>query len=88
MTERPFSYVETFRAMKTISARSVILLLLCLGACGSEGGDDTTGLSPGEMSALNEAAAELDARPQAPQDNGLNATASDTAAADQDGTAP
>lgn len=63
-------------------APSAILLSLSLAACGSGTGDDGTGLSPGEASELNAAAAELDARPQAPQNDSLNGTDPGSAGAD------
>ena len=88
MTERPFSYGEDLRAM-TVSARSMIFLSLFLAACGSGAGGDA-GLSPGEASALNEAAAELDAQSLAPQerDKELNPAALSAARTDRQRTAP
>lgn len=79
---------EDIRAM-VINSRSMILLPLFLAGCGS-GISDDTGLSPGEASALNEAAAELDTQSLAPQeqDKGLNPAALSAASADRQRTAP
>lgn len=66
------------------------LLLLPLAACGSESGDGVGGVSASEASALNDAAAALDARAGAAQrgDAGLNPAATAAARADRDRRAP
>lgn len=64
--------------------------LLCLAACGSGAGDGVGGVSASEASALNEAAATLDARAGAARsdDVRLNPAASAAARADRGRIAP
>jgi hypothetical protein len=73
--------------------RLAIALIPCfaLASCGQPAGDDASGVggvSSGEASALNEAAATLDARSQAaqPQGGGLNPAAVTAARADRERT--
>lgn len=64
--------------------------LLALGACGSGSQDGVGGVSASEASALNDAAAKLDARTDAAQsvDPGLNPAAVTAARADRKRAAP
>ena len=63
---------------------------MALAACGSGSSDGVGGVSAGEAKALNEAAAQLDARTGAAQSNdpGLNPAAVTAARADRRRTAP
>lgn len=82
----PF-YLKAITAM-TISVRSLVFLPLFLAACGSATSDDA-GISPGEASALNEAATELDAQSALQrQGKGLNPAAMSAARADRQRTDP
>ncbi|SCW67623.1 hypothetical protein SAMN02927924_02043 [Sphingobium faniae] len=67
-----------------------IATLTCLTACGSASGDGVGGVSASEASALNDAAAMLDARAgQARnEDAGLNPAAMTALRADRDRLAP
>lgn len=62
-----------------------LALLMALTACGSQSGDGVGGVSASEASALNDAAAMLDARSQAgkPAGEGLNPAAVAAARADR-----
>jgi len=63
---------------------------MALAACGSGSSDGVGGVSAGEAQALNEAAAQLDARTGAAQSNdpGFNPAAVAAARADRNRTAP
>ena len=73
-----------------IRATILALTLLPLAACGSEPADGVGGVSASEASALNDAAAALDARAGAAQagDAGLNPAAAAAARADRARTVP
>lgn len=73
-----------------IRATVFALSLLSLAACGSGSPDGVGGVSASEASALNEAAATLDARAGAAQagDAGLNPAAATAARADRARTTP
>ncbi|AOF97933.1 putative lipoprotein [Sphingobium sp. RAC03] len=73
-----------------IRALFIATALLSLGACGSEPSDGVGGVSASEASALNDAAAMLDAQRGVAQsgDAGLNPAASAAAGADRGRVAP
>lgn len=73
-----------------IRATIFALSLLSLAACGSEPAEGVGGVSASEASALNDAAATLDARAGAAQagDAGLNPAATAAARADRARTTP
>ena len=73
-----------------IRALFIATALLSLGACGSEPSDGVGGVSASEASALNDAAAMLDAQRGVAQsgDVGLNPAASAAAGADRGRVAP
>ena len=68
-----------------MTKRPALLLLLALGACNSGQDDGVGGVSAAEASAINAAAAQLDARAGAasPQEAGLNPAAVAAARADR-----
>ncbi len=75
--------------MRMIGLGPALLLLLSLGGCGSSDDGDASGLAPGEARALNDAAAELDARNHPPQDDaGINPAAMSAARARREQTGP
>lgn len=67
-----------------------LVTLLALAACGSPDGDGVGGVSASEASALNDAAAMLDARSDAarPSAEGLNPAAVAATRADRERTPP
>ncbi|MDI1296015.1 MAG: hypothetical protein PSY12_09060 [bacterium] len=73
-----------------IPGRLLMPALLLMPGCGSQSGDGVGGVSASEASALNDAAAMLDAHAGAAQttDRGLNPAASAAARADRGRIAP
>jgi hypothetical protein len=89
MVAAPFSHLEP--SMIRLSHLSMTMLpLAALAACGSASEDGVGGVSASEASALNEAAATLDAQSGAAQNQGagLNPAAITAAEADRGRHAP